>query len=77
MFVSITLFRREENVFFVVVVQAMPPRDLAHQNRKRYLFSGGKGVFLCSKKIFSGHTLRLSIMMYVEVNFMMYVEVNY
>jgi hypothetical protein len=25
--------------------------------RKRYLFSGGKGVFLCSKKIASGHTL--------------------
>ena len=46
-----------KSVFFM----CKPPRDLAHRNKKRYLFSGRIGVFflfLCSKKNACGHTLR-------------------
>ena len=56
LFVSITLFRREETVFFFNV-QATPRPCTSKQEKVPFL--GGKSVFvfLCSKKIASGHTL--------------------
>ncbi len=45
-------------VFFM----CKPPQDLAHGNKKSYLFGGGKGVFLCfyAQKNACGHTLILN-----------------
>ena len=55
---------REETVFLYCVFflcASHRPWDLAHRNKKRYLFGGVKGVFLCfcaQKKNTCGHPLK-------------------
>jgi hypothetical protein len=73
MFVSITLFRREETAFYFDV-QATPRPCTSKQEkvpffgRERCVF-----VFLCSKKITSGQTLR-AVFLFIQKAPIMYKE---